>query len=56
MVDFAAMFDEGGNASNSTVGHPFLEGAADVIVVGDRLAPGEACVQFLSDKNPRIAS
>jgi diguanylate cyclase (GGDEF)-like protein len=50
MVDFAAMFDEGGNAANSTVGHPFLEGAADVIVVGDRLAPGEGCVQFLSDK------
>ena len=50
MVDFAAMFNEGGNASNSTVGHPFLEGAADVIVVGDRRAPGEACLQFLSDK------
>jgi diguanylate cyclase (GGDEF)-like protein len=50
MVDFAAVFNEGGNASNSAVSHPFLEGAADVIVVGDRLAPGEACVQFLSDK------
>ena len=50
MVDFAAMLNEGENASSSTVGHPFLEGAADVIAVGDRLAPGEACVQFLSDK------
>jgi diguanylate cyclase (GGDEF)-like protein len=50
MVDFAAMFGEGGDASNSTVNHPFLEGASDVIVAGDRLAPGEACVQFLSDK------
>ena len=50
MVDFAAMFGEGGNASNSTASHPFLEGASDVIVVGDHLAPGEACVQFLSDK------
>ena len=50
MVDFAAMFGEGGDTSNSTVSHPFLEGASDVIVVGDRLAPGEACVQFLSDK------
>jgi diguanylate cyclase (GGDEF)-like protein len=50
MVDFAAMFGEGGDASHSTVSHPFLEGASDVIVVGDRLAPGEACVQFLSDK------
>jgi diguanylate cyclase (GGDEF)-like protein len=50
MVDFATMFDEGGNASNMKVSHPFFEGASDVIVVGDRLAPGEACVQFLSDK------
>jgi diguanylate cyclase (GGDEF)-like protein len=50
MVDFAAMFGEGGGASNSTVSHPFLEGASDVIVVGDHLAPGEACAQFLSDK------
>ena len=49
MVDFAAMFNEGGDASNSTVSHPFLEGASDVIV-SDRLEPGEACVQFLSDK------
>lgn len=50
MVDFATMFDHGGNTSNSAVGHPFLDGASDVIVVDDRLAPGEACVQFLSDK------
>jgi diguanylate cyclase (GGDEF)-like protein len=50
MVDFAAMFGEGGDATNSTVSHPFLEGASDVIVVGDRLEPGEACVQFLFGK------
>ena len=50
MVDFAAVFGEGGNASNSTASHPFLEGASDVIVIGDHLAPGEACAQFLSDK------
>jgi diguanylate cyclase (GGDEF)-like protein len=50
MIDFTAMFGEGSDASHSTVSHPFLEGASDVIVVGDRLAPGEACVQFLSDK------
>src|SRR5262245_35808479 len=50
MFDFAEMFGEGGDASNSTISHAFLEGASDVIVVGDRLAPGEACVQFLSAK------
>jgi hypothetical protein len=33
MVDFAARFGEGGDASHSTVSHPFLEGASDVIVV-----------------------
>jgi diguanylate cyclase (GGDEF)-like protein len=49
MVDFAAMFGEG-DATNSTVSHAFLEGASDVIVVGDRLEPGESCVQFLSGK------
>jgi diguanylate cyclase (GGDEF)-like protein len=50
MADFGAMFDEGGNPSNMKVSHPFLEGASDVIIAGDHLAPGEACVQFLSDK------
>jgi diguanylate cyclase (GGDEF)-like protein len=50
IADFAEMLDEGVTAPNGKVRHPFLEGASDVIVAGDRLAPGEACVQFLSDK------
>ena len=50
MVDFAAMFGEGRDTLNSTGSHPFLEGASDVIVADDRLAPGETCAQFLSDK------
>jgi hypothetical protein len=50
LADFAAMFEEGVNASNGKVSHPFLEGASDVIIAGDRLAPGEGCVRFLSDK------
>jgi diguanylate cyclase (GGDEF)-like protein len=50
MVDFAAMFGEGRDTANPTGSHPFLEGASDVIVADDHLAPGETCVQFLSDK------
>ena len=50
MTDFAGMLSEGTSASNGKVSHPFLEGASDVIAAGDRLAPGQACVQFLSDK------
>ena len=44
------MFTEETGAPNGKVTHPFLEGTSDVIVAGDRLAPGQACVQFLSDK------
>jgi len=47
IADFAEMFNE---ASTGRISHAFLEGASDVIMAGDRLAPGEACVQFLSDK------
>jgi diguanylate cyclase (GGDEF)-like protein len=50
LADFTAMFEEGVNASNGKVSHPFLEGASDVIIAGDHLAPGEGCVRFLSDK------
>jgi diguanylate cyclase (GGDEF)-like protein len=50
LADFAAMFEEGVNASNVRVSHPFLEGASDVIVAGDHLVPGGACVQFVSEK------
>jgi hypothetical protein len=50
MTDFTAMFGEGDNVSKTKVSHPFLEGASDVIIAGDRLVPGEACVQFLFDK------
>ncbi|MBV9628221.1 MAG: GGDEF domain-containing protein, partial [Xanthobacteraceae bacterium] len=50
LADFAGMFEEGVNASNGKVSHPFLEGTSDVIIADDRLAPGEACVQFLSGK------
>ena len=50
IADFAGMFTEEGNPSNIRVYHPFLEGASDVIVAGDRLTPGESCVQFLSAK------
>jgi diguanylate cyclase (GGDEF)-like protein len=50
IADFAEMFSEAAGASIGKVSHPFLEGASDVIVAGDRLAPGEACLQFLSDK------
>jgi hypothetical protein len=49
IADFAEMFNERVTA-NGKVSHPFLEGASDVILAGDLLAPGEACVQFLSDK------
>jgi diguanylate cyclase (GGDEF)-like protein len=44
------MFNQETDTANGRVSHPFLEGASDVIVAGDRLAPGEDCTQFLSDK------
>ena len=50
IAEFAEMFNAGSVAPTGKVSHPFLEGASDVIVAGDRLAPGEACVQFLSNK------
>ncbi len=50
IADFAGMFGEGTSDSNGKVSHPFLEGASDVIVAGDHLAPGVDCTQFLSDK------
>ena len=53
-ADFAAIFsgDEGPDAvpSHATIGYRFLDGASDVVVAGDFLAPGDACVQFLSAK------
>ncbi len=50
IAEFAEMFNAGSVAPTRKVSHPFLEGTSDVIVAGDRLAPGEACLQFLSDK------
>jgi diguanylate cyclase (GGDEF)-like protein len=50
LADFAGMFTEETSSPNGKVSHPFLEGTSDVIVAGDRLAPGQVCVQFLSDK------
>ena len=49
LAEFAAIAEEG-DASNGKVGHSFLEGASDVVFAGDRLAPGEACVRFVSEK------
>jgi diguanylate cyclase (GGDEF)-like protein len=50
LAEFAAIAEEGVNASNGKVSHSFLEGASDVVFAGDRLAPGEACVRFVSEK------
>jgi hypothetical protein len=50
LAEFAAMAEEGDNASKGKVSHSFLEGASDVVFAGDRLAPGEACVRFVSEK------
>ena len=50
IADFAAMFSEEIDTSDGRVSHPFLEGASDVIVAGDHLAPGGACLEFLSNK------
>jgi diguanylate cyclase (GGDEF)-like protein len=50
LAEFAAIAEEEVNASNGKVSHSFLEGASDVVFAGDRLAPGEACVKFVSEK------
>jgi diguanylate cyclase (GGDEF)-like protein len=50
MTDFVEIFSGGSSAPSGKIDHPFLEGTSDVIDAGDRLVPGAACTQFLSDK------
>jgi hypothetical protein len=52
LADFSQMLSDEQSAAmqSENVRYRFLDAASDVVAVGDRLAPGDACQQFLAGK------
>jgi hypothetical protein len=52
LADFSQMLSDEqlGAMQSENVRYHFLDAASDVVAVGDRLAPGDACLQFLGGK------
>ena len=52
LADFSQMLSDEqlGAMQRENVRYHFLDAASDVVAVGDRLAPGDACLQFLGGK------